>query len=574
KVSLITRRFELKLAFLVTTQCAMCTVHLFPNHIMRRNEAHGQFQVLECETEYLHVSRKGVWVHCTLAHLQEMAMMQFHTSWLGFCGFVNHVIGRGESSVHRPWITCDERCVAGEEMQKMYVEHFACRLLMTHSMWATFQHEVAHCAHPGTSQVVQPGVSGGTKEHTCQECTHRKTYFSDFEDPDALAAAGVASMADDHDGALPAVCPLHTPWPFGVTGEGILQNARASADDMPEEGIHLSRTRLPVQADPGPGATCGWVHMAVMDSKTMVHRICTVKDCQGALVNYRHGRFCEAHITLARICGVDGCEVACVHKEAMTCDNAAHIRVYHRWCGQFSRESFLGVHRGLHTHHGTQADKGLPREGAPAPGQVQPQGVEVPPGDPVANLDLGHTFQARHIYCLQTLQWACGVPIGFGKCCGSESTPQVHSFISAMFPIPSSHPAFMCYDNACSLLRHMARQNIDEPWLDSIYFIVDAWHYINHQPANLLCWTCCNPSPRNGPQPYLLFQTTDPTTGHTQMARAFNAEAAEQLNGWLDGFEAQLRQMSDFNYGFTVQVALMLYKEKRGRQMASKGLTL
>ncbi|KAF8513948.1 hypothetical protein JB92DRAFT_3083104 [Gautieria morchelliformis] len=221
--------------------------------------------------------------------------------------------------------------------------------------------------------------------------------------------------------------------------------------------------------------------MAVMDGKTMIHRICAVKDCRGALMNYWHGRFCEAHIGLATMCGVDGCK--------------AH-----------------------------------------------PQGVEVPPGDPVANLDLGHTFHARHIYCLQTLQWACSVPIGFGKCYGSESTPQVR-------------PAFMCYDNACSLLRHMARQNIDDPWLDSTRFIVDAWHYINHQPADLLCRTRCNPSPRNGSQPD-------------------HAPTRQQLNAWLDGFEAQLRQMSDFNYDFTVQVALMLYKEKREREIASKGLPL
>ncbi|KAF8498922.1 hypothetical protein JB92DRAFT_3125074 [Gautieria morchelliformis] len=448
KVNLITRRFELKLAFLVTAQCTLCAAHFFPNRVTRCNEAHGWFQVLECETEYLRVSRKGVWVHRTLAHLQEMAVMQFHMSWLGFCGFVNDGIGRSEELL-TVW-----------QVQKMYVEHFARQLLVAHGMWATFQCEVE--LRPEELIV-----------HILEHLGSRNQ--GDFEDQDALAAAGVASMAEDRDGALPA-------------------NAGVS----PDEGVRLSQTRLPVQ-DPGPGATRGWMRMAVMDGKTMVHRICAVKDCRGALMNYRHGQFCEAHISLARICGVDGCEVACMHEEAMTCGNAAHIHVYHQWWGRFSWESFLGVRRGLCTHQfpppgpgpvgpqsGTQADQ-VPRlESALALGQAHPQGVEVLPGDPVANLDLGHKFQARHIYCLQTLQWACGVPIGFGKCYGSESTPQVHSFISAMFPIPSSRPAFMCYDNACSLLRHMARQNIDDPWLDSTRFIVDAWHYINHQPADLL----------------------------------------------------------------------------------------
>ncbi|KAJ7815841.1 hypothetical protein B0H13DRAFT_1663817, partial [Mycena leptocephala] len=47
----------------------------------------------------------------------------------------------------------------------------------------------------------------------------------------------------------------------------------------------------------------------------------------------------------------------------------------------------------------------------------------------------------------------------------------------------------------------------------------------------------------------------------THTTRAFNTETAEQLNSWLNGYEAQLRQMSNINYDFSVHVLMLLYKE-------------
>ncbi|KAF8512191.1 hypothetical protein JB92DRAFT_2723848 [Gautieria morchelliformis] len=449
----------------------------------------------------------------------------------------------------------DQGTVAGDELltvrqvQKMYVEHFARWLLVARAS-DTFRYLCCYDHHVDIvfPLYFQQLVGGGVKEHTCQECTHRKRHFSDFEDLAALAVEAVEAMARNRNGVVVEVCPPRVP----------------RADAPQERAPHLDPNSLPVQEEPGPGIMWGWVHIAVMDGKTMVHRICAVKDCRGALLNYRDGRFCEEHIALGGICGVNGCELAGTNQDAMTCGNADHMEVFTQWQGRFFRESFLGIHRGLgvcralHPQH----QVGIVRV-------HRPQDMWNP-----EDLDVGHTFRVRHIYCLQTLQWACGVPIGFGKCYGSESTPQVCAQFHFSDVPHTIWPTSIHVLNACSLLCHMARQNINEPWLDSTCFIVDAWHYINHQLSDLLCRTRCNPSPRNGSQPDLLLQTTDPTTGRTQAAWAFNTEAAEQLNAWLDGFEAQLRQMSDFNYDFTIQVGLLLYKEKREREIDSKGLTL
>jgi hypothetical protein len=118
----------------------------------------------------------------------------------------------------------------------------------------------------------------------------------------------------------------------------------------------------------------------------------------------------------------------------------------------------------------------------------------------------------------------------------------------------------LAYDDACNLLRHIVTQNPNSPWVHGTKLIVDAWHYIGHQASDVLCRIWCNPAPANGSQPDLISVKVD-DNGRTHTTRAFNTETAEQLNAWLNGYEAQLRQMSDVNYDFSVHVLMMLYKE-------------
>ncbi|KAJ7575522.1 hypothetical protein C8J56DRAFT_801342, partial [Mycena floridula] len=91
-------------------------------------------------------------------------------------------------------------------------------------------------------------------------------------------------------------------------------------------------------------------------------------------------------------------------------------------------------------------------------------------------------------------------------------------------------------------------------------FIVDAWHYVGHRATDVLCRLWCNPSPRNGSQPDLI-QIIEDINGVKHTSRAFNTETAEQFNVWLDGFEAQLQQMTDVNYDFVVHCLMLLYTE-------------
>jgi hypothetical protein len=166
------------------------------------------------------------------------------------------------------------------------------------------------------------------------------------------------------------------------------------------------------------------------------------------------------------------------------------------------------------------------------------------PGDQVV-----HTFKVKTTYCLQTIQLACGFPISWGKCYRSESTPQVLAILNQSWEHhPNSRPSFIAYNDACGLLRHIVIQNPNDPWL-STKFIVDAWHYLGHRATNIRCRLWCNPAPKNGFQPDLVLVEEDANVICHQ-TRPFNTETTEQLNSWLNGFESQLRQMSDVNFDF------------------------
>ncbi|PPQ89628.1 hypothetical protein CVT25_012625, partial [Psilocybe cyanescens] len=71
-----------------------------------------------------------------------------------------------------------------------------------------------------------------------------------------------------------------------------------------------------------------------------------------------------------------------------------------------------------------------------------------------------------------------------------------------------------------------------ETWQKTSQFIVDSYHYINHQTSDYLCHKWCNPAPLNGSAPNLvvLAKTKD---GTEYFQQAFNIQACEQLNSNL-----------------------------------------
>ena len=135
-----------------------------------------------------------------------------------------------------------------------------------------------------------------------------------------------------------------------------------------------------------------------------------------------------------------------------------------------------------------------------------------------------HTFCTQSTYCLQTVQWACSIPIGWGKCYKLESSPQVLAILDRIWEHHlDSRPSFIAYDDACDMLWHIVTQNPNSPWLATTKFVVDTWHYIRHQATDILCHLWCNPAPTNGAQPDLVLVKED-AHGMKHTARAFNMD--------------------------------------------------
>lgn len=248
---------------------------------------------------------------------------------------------------------------------------------------------------------------------------------------------------------------------------------------------------------------------------------------------------------------------------SLTCADPAHREWYKKWKDRFARLSFPGVRRVIRRQNAAE-ERGIVNPTAPTL-RVQLPAIGDTPGDQVV-----HTFRARSIYCVQTIQWACGTPIRWGKCYKSESLPQVLAILDRIWADDMElKPSFVAYDDACDLLRHIVTQDERSHWLTTTKFVVDAWHYIGHRTTDVLCRLWCNPAPTDGSQPDLIVVEED-EQGQKHATRAFNTETAEQLNSWLDGFEAQLRQMTDKNFDFFIHVLFLLFKEETEQRIAKK----
>ncbi|KAK7026969.1 hypothetical protein R3P38DRAFT_3524527 [Favolaschia claudopus] len=484
RVWLLDSTFRWVSADLVVGYCATCKAEYYPDSITKKAGGRGQKrqQVLEYDAEYLRVSKHGVWVHRDIARAQENSLDCFHAGWSNWA----------------KW--------------RLFTEHFSRRLLEFHG-----KADVFTCnSHPATKILVEAvrkaiGEDGGVirkaLDHGCLDCTHAKR-FADEEEELGRTDGHATEIAGSEAGPAGPIAPDAAPLPPSLP------------------------SALPRQPRPPPGSPRGYCRLSVMDGKSLTHKKCSLDECHGPLYNFKNGRFCEAHLEEYEAkCGILSCG-RLVHSDgALTCDDPAHIDWHKKFVDRFHRLSFPGVQRVIRRQM-VETDDVVPRL------QIELENLRDTPGGKVA-----HTFTEKTTYCLQTVQWACGYPIGWGKCYRSESTPQVLSLMNKIWAgFPDLRPGFMAYDKACDLLRHIVTQDGNDLWIASTRFIVDAWHYINHRTTDILCRTRTNPAPTDGSQPDLVITQID-DNGVVHKTRAFNTETAAQLNSWLNGFESQLQRV-------------------------------
>ncbi|KAJ6462620.1 hypothetical protein C8R45DRAFT_1055970 [Mycena sanguinolenta] len=509
--------------------CSRCKADYYPDRITYTLHpgTHSRRERLEYGADFLRISKHGIWIHRQIARAQEKALHRFHSGWSNFADWVNDCTGN------------PKRKMTSRQSQRLFLEHFSRRLLVAHRRDETF-----HCeAHPSSKLLAQEvrkvvGANGGippsSMPHGCTECTHIKRYRSDLIQEGAVLGSTTAVV--------------NTTDPEAVGDQMDAANPEPLPANLPEF--------LPQLQAPPPGEPRGYIRLAVMDGKGIKHKKCALDECEWPLYNYKNGRFCEIHLHLRDKCGIIPCGLPVRHSGALTCTTQAHIDWHKQYENRFTRLTFSGVRRVILRQQ--EAAEGSDGPGTHGPTlHVELQALGDTPGEQVV-----HTFKAKSIYCLQTVQWACGVPIGWGKCYRSESAPHVLRILNNIWDdYPDFSPSYIAYDNACDLLRHIVHQNSDDIWLSTTKFIVDAWHYIGHKATDVLCRTRCNPAPMDGSQPDLVLTAQD-ANGEVHQTRAFNTETAEQFNFWLNGFESQLRQMSDVNYNFFENVEAKIHSKE------------
>ncbi|KAF8869239.1 hypothetical protein BD779DRAFT_1614571 [Infundibulicybe gibba] len=111
----------------------------------------------------------------------------------------------------------------------------------------------------------------------------------------------------------------------------------------------------------------------------------------------------------------------------------------------------------------------------------------------------------------------------------SDPDPQILKFLHDVYPTEESCPAYICIDKACLVLKTSIANKSWDMWSKTSRFIVDSYHYINHQTTDHLCRKWCNPAPLNGSAPNLVVVAKN-NYGNPYYQKAYNTQASEQLN--------------------------------------------
>jgi hypothetical protein len=194
-----------------------------------------------------------------------------------------------------------------------------------------------------------------------------------------------------------------------------------------------------------------------------------------------------------------------------------HQELWHQHVIRYGCQSLLGFTRLLRRSE---------TENLPWLSQIQrPQ---PPPHDqplPAEPQQQHNFFQAPRFYCVETICAPCGVVIAWTKFDKSESPTKILRFLESVFPTEESRPDYVCIDKACLVLCTSIAEESWDTWKNTIRFIVDSYHYINHRVQDYICRKWCNPAPLNGSAPNLVIVERD-RDGVPHYKRAFNTQVS------------------------------------------------
>lgn len=183
KIRVLSADLKWKPAILYIGHCAACRADYYPDRITYKAENGQRLQILEYNSQYLRISKHGLWASHRIARAQEHALTCFHAGWSNFANWVNRLL-----QADRPLLT-------NRQSQRLFLEHFSRRLLVAHNLTDDFR-VPAHSDAATLARHVREllGVGGGSFpdsfDHGCTECTHAKRYRADLVE-EGLVLGGV-----------------------------------------------------------------------------------------------------------------------------------------------------------------------------------------------------------------------------------------------------------------------------------------------------------------------------------------------------------------------------------------------
>ena len=162
--------------------CRSCGADYYPDRITYKSAPAERLQQLEYGAAFLRISKHGLWCERRIALMQKAAVRDFRAGWSNFANWLNRTVPEGPRITHR-------------QSQRLFMEHFARRLLVAHGHSETFTCP-PNLKMASFSRAVRDiiGKDGGTiissLHHGCTECTHLKRYRSDLIEEGALLEEG------------------------------------------------------------------------------------------------------------------------------------------------------------------------------------------------------------------------------------------------------------------------------------------------------------------------------------------------------------------------------------------------
>jgi hypothetical protein len=120
--------------------------------------------------------------------------------------------------------------------------------------------------------------------------------------------------------------------------------------------------------------------------------------------------------------------------------------------------------------------------------------------------------------------------------------------LKQVFREPGSMPEYLIYDNCCGVYNHL--QATSDPLLNTLGCPVDAFHFNSkHKATDIICREHCDPC-------------KFPELVNSDGTWYFNSSKCEQVNAWLGGYHAILREMGADRYNFLLDELIM--RKNRG----------